>query len=86
MRLIPFVCSEDGYHFEISLAAENMRKIVACKEFLAYLFMIWHDSFSYLPRSQNLFHQFVMGIYVKMRQKSKPFIEQARKNYELNCT
>ena len=65
---------QDGYTLQIPhpiTGAHILGKIVSSMDFYAYHFMLRKDGYNTIQRCKNLFHQFVVDMYVKIRLNAR---------------
>lgn len=79
-----FCKGQEGYHFEIPLINPVTKqplpnKKVSCMDFYAYHMMVRQNDFNILTRCRQLFHQFLVDMYVKVESERLRYISLNQK-------
>lgn len=74
-----FWAGQEGYHFQIPqinphTGAFIQNKKVSCMDFYAYHIMVRRNNFNLLLRYRQLFHQFLVDMYVKVESERLRYI------------
>lgn len=74
-----FSKGQEGYHFELPLINPTTsqplaNKKVSCMNFYAYHMMLRENDFNLLPRFRQLFHQFLVDMWVKTESERLRYI------------
>ncbi|CAK1590210.1 unnamed protein product [Parnassius mnemosyne] len=75
---------QEGYHFQIPLInpvtkEPTPNKKVSCMDFYAYHMMLRENDFNLLARCRQLFHQFLVDMYVKVESERLRYISLNQK-------
>ncbi|GFT42636.1 hypothetical protein TNCV_2165351 [Trichonephila clavipes] len=79
-----FSKGEPGYHFNIPVVSPTTEqpipsKQVSCMDFYAYYMMLREHDFNLLLRTRQLFHQFLVDMYIKVESEHLHYIALNRK-------
>ena len=73
-----FPCGDDGYHFQYRqinpTTTQETTKKVSAMTFYAYRIMVRDDSFNTILKCRQLFHQYVVDMYVKIETERLKYI------------